>query len=79
MKRCQDYTEEMEKAKFVRLSFTERMGISFHKAICPKCREYFKDSETLDSWITKRFKDHSSTVSFSAEEKAKLKALLKKD
>lgn len=76
MKRCQDYTEGIEKQKVQRLTLTERIGIRFHMAICPACRKYFHDSEQLDKWLTKRFKDFSSHASFTPEEKAILKERL---
>ena len=77
MKRCQDYTEELEKQKVQRLSISERIGIRFHLAICPACRKYFHDSEQLDKWLTKRFKDHSVNASFTPEEKEALKERLR--
>lgn len=77
MKRCQDYTEGMEKSKVQRLSISERIGIRFHLAICPTCRKYFNDSEQLDKWLTKRFKDRTINESFTREEKESLKARLR--
>ena len=77
MKDCQDYTMDMERSFFERLTLKERIGLRFHAAICKDCRQYFKDSKTIDSLLTKRFKDFGN-YSFSDSEKDQLKARISK-
>lgn len=77
MKDCQDYTMDMERSIFERLSLKERIGIRFHTAICKDCRQYFIDSKTIDQLLIKRFKD-IRTYTFTEEEKDQLKDRISK-
>ncbi|MDB3905838.1 hypothetical protein OAK35_02635 [Crocinitomicaceae bacterium] len=76
MKDCQDITELVERSKIERISLGDRMSIGMHSAICKNCRQFFRDSDTLDEMMqSKRFK-HLGEYSFTTEEKEKLKILL---
>lgn len=70
MRTCQEITELAEKRAFERLTFMERMELRMHKAICPHCKKFFKDSAKLDSIITKSIQSRKFT--FSREEKDKM-------
>ena len=75
MKDCQQITEEIEKGYVTRLTTKERLGIRMHVMICPPCRQYFKDSATIEKLLSRKFKQPEK-YSFSLEEKESLKKKL---
>jgi len=75
MSKCQDITEKIEQGKLSRISVSNKLAIRFHMRICGKCRSYFKDSNTLDRMLTRKFK-HLGKYTFTPEEKEKLKKRL---
>ncbi|PWL30558.1 MAG: hypothetical protein DCO96_06165 [Fluviicola sp. XM-24bin1] len=77
MKDCQEITELIERSKVERITLGDRLAIGMHKSICRDCRQYFRDSDSLDELMqSKRFR-HLSEYTFSDDEKEKLKILLK--
>ncbi len=72
MKSCQEITENIEKGYIKRLTTKERLSIRMHVMICPPCRQYFKDSATIEKLLTRKFK-HPEKYKFSIEEKESLK------
>lgn len=68
MKSCAEITELMEKAKFKRLSFKDRLELSMHAKICAACKRYKVDSELIDQLVAKRANKLSRYV-FTQEEK----------
>lgn len=77
MKDCQEITELIERSKVERITLGDRLAIGMHKSICRGCRQYFRDSDSLDELMqSKRFR-HLSEYTFSDDEKEKLKILLK--
>jgi hypothetical protein len=77
MKDCQAITELLERSKFERLSWSNRLAIRFHGGLCRQCRHYFRDSEIMDALLSsKRFK-HLSEYTFSPAEKDSLKKRIK--
>lgn len=75
MKGCQQITEEIEKGYVTRLTTKERLGIRMHVMICPPCRQYFKDSATIDKLLARKFKQPKK-YKFSLEEKESMKKKL---
>lgn len=75
MKNCQEITEDIEKGYVTRLTTKERIGIRMHVMICPPCRQYFKDSATIENLLARRFKQPKK-YQFSLEEKEALKKKL---
>lgn len=76
MKSCDQITLDYEKSKFTRIPLKDRLEMRMHKAMCPKCRKYFKDSDTLDTWLTRKFKHKGGDYTFTKEEKVALKKRL---
>ena len=72
MKDCQEITGLYEQGKISRISVSDKIAIRAHRTICKPCRQYFKDSDLMDIYISKKFKDKGN-YTFSSSEKAKMK------
>lgn len=77
MKRCEQYTLDVERSKFQKLSVKDRIALKVHFGICPNCRRYLKDSQQLDLWLKRRFQLSEPEFHFTREEKETLKEKLK--
>jgi Zn-finger nucleic acid-binding protein len=77
MKRCEQYTLDVERSHFQQLSVKDRIALKVHFGICPKCRRYLKDSQQLDLWLKRRFQLSEAEFQFTREEKQALKEKLK--
>lgn len=76
MKKCLEVTEGLEKQQFQRLGVKERLEVRLHLRICPKCREYARDSVILNRMI-RRSMQHIPQIQFTDEEKRELIARLR--
>ena len=72
MKGCQEITGLYEQGKINRISISDKIAIRSHRAICRTCRQYFKDSDLMDVFITKKFK-YLGSYTFTTSEKTKIK------
>jgi hypothetical protein len=77
MKTCEEISVLYEQSKINRISIASRLAIRSHRSICKGCRQYFKDSDNIDSMITRKFKNLGS-YTFSVKEKEELKDKLNK-
>lgn len=77
VKRCEQYTLDVERSKFQALSVKERIALKVHVGICPKCRRFVKDSQQLDLWLKRRFQQAEREFHFTPEEKEHLKSKLR--
>ena len=77
MKNCEEITVLYEQSKVNRVSISDKISIRTHKTICKDCRQYFKDSDKIDTMITGKFK-HLGNYNFSDSEKESLKERLRK-
>ena len=77
MKKCQEITQDIEKGHMTKLSIKERLEIRVHSILCPPCRQYFKDSATIDNMLKRRFR-HPEQYQFSLEEKENMKKNIRK-
>lgn len=75
MKTCEEITGLYEQGKMSRISFADKIALGTHRSICKDCRSYFKDSDRLDSMLSRKFKDLGN-YKFSDIEKENLKAKL---
>ena len=74
MKHCAKATLKLEQAKFTKLTFGERISLSFHLALCDACRKYKKDSEALDR-IMKTVLESSRTHLSATEQEDMIRVL----
>ena len=77
VKRCEQYTLDVERSKFQTLSVKDRIALKVHFGICPKCRRYLKDSQQLDLWLKRRFQLNEAEFHFTHDEKETLKEKLR--
>ena len=67
---CNEAAKLIDKSDFKKLSFSQKMGLKFHKFMCKACRGYAKDSHLLRRLVTKVF---SKQQCLSCEEKETMK------
>lgn len=79
---CKKSTENIERARFEKLSFKEAMALKIHLAMCKNCQDYKKYSAQLEEFLVKEFGRaevlaSESEVTLSPEEKQNLIERLK--
>lgn len=74
MRNCSQITQEIEKLNFVKVSFWTKLEIKFHMLMCKACRNYLKDSKSLDRFLHKRQEKIIAKYS-TAEKKALVEQL----
>lgn len=72
MKNCQETTIFVERSGIESITIMDRFGMRFHLLLCRRCRQYMRDSKTLDRLFTDSFNSNEE-FSFSDEEKRVMK------